>query len=712
MSSSELKEFLFFEDADTLAFIDPLSNRPTWSLNPSSAQAIGHRVHSQKLLETGSPFFQKLFEPRAQERNIRRRGGLPEGIKYMIDLTPPSTEEDAVLHLTQLSCPLGIRNWANLSGRWDLPSTCVAGNDRFSGEDHQGPLPDYSPSRHHAGIIHILQVLEDINPQLDTPCKLWTFFALAKLYEIATMPQISVRVAAWVYESTNARLIELHPEITYQLAKGIQCNHLLADSFSLLVGEEALLLLRSAGAPGPKRQQNTVHGRQQELLDDDDVQRVQYAGESFLGYILQRFADLAGSEMPWLNDSISYQTVVRFKPRNPEEAIVVSDLISCLKDFVRATIWGVLSQSRTAWLTKKPRHDNAGVYPIIDHSDVYFSSSFVERLTTRTFWQQLIDTSLAEGDAQMVGISNRGYSLAHLCEYIGGPLRDQGEAIVRTVTPSELNRKADRFNEILNPLEFGDPVGSIQDSFPDRDLEKFFGGTEPYFSVRAFIGEAHYYIQAYARRMVNSNRPEMGYELTDTLTCLTDKETRYLPLWAGGCDDGTGGVYSDQPMLAESEGFSAPGPSIHTGSSTISSYAPSTFSFIESTVHGASHRATEGLASEVMSIDSRALSDAGDSIAAGASSVRVANDTNDLDFTLDSLADDVDDYSFDTDSDDTVIIDFHDESSDSNMGPHPQDSSPPIQKGPGDNSELRASEWVASENNGGPERLPIRRKNL
>ncbi|KAL2840864.1 hypothetical protein BJY01DRAFT_218038 [Aspergillus pseudoustus] len=714
MSSSELKEFLFFEDADTLAFIDPPSYRPTWSLNPSSAQVIGHRVHSEKLLATGSPFFKKLFEPRAQQRNIRRRGGLPEGIKYMIDLTPPSTDEDAVLHLTELSCPQGIRTWASLSARWDLPLACVGGNDDFAGEDHLGPLPEYSPLRHRAGIVHILQVLEGINPQLDTPCKLWTFFALAKLYEIATMPQIGVRVASWVYESTNVRLIELHPEITYQLAKGTQCDHLLMDSFSVLVGEEALLLLRSAGAPGPKKQQDTVHGRPQQLLDDDDVQRVQYGGESFLNCILERFANFAGSEMLWLNDSASFQTVLRFNPRSPSEAEVVSDLISCLKDFVRAVIWDVLSQPRTTYLTNKLKHDNTGVYPTIDYYNVYHLLDFVERLTTRTFWQQLIDRLLVDDDAQMVSESYWGRSLADLCGDSGGPLRSQRDAIIRAVTPHELKRKADKFNEIFSPLQNSYRLGLTQnrDCSPYGDTEKFFGGAEQYFSVHAFIKEAHYYIQACARRMVNSNRPEMSYELTDTLTCITDKEIRYLPLWAGGCDDGTGGVYSDQPMLAESEGFSAPGPSIHTGSSSISSYTPSTFSFIESTVHGASHRATEGLASEVMSIDSGDRSDAGDSIAAGFASVRVANDTDDLDFMIDSSADDVDDVSFDSDSDDTVIIDGHTEDNEPETVSYPQDLSHRIQeKHQGESGDLRISE-LASSQNGGTERLPLRWKIL
>ncbi|MCJ1335345.1 hypothetical protein MMC09_000613 [Bachmanniomyces sp. S44760] len=54
-------------------------------------------------------------------------------------------------------------------------------------------------------------------------------------------------------------------------------------------------------------------------------------------------------------------------------------------------------------------------------------------------------------------------------------------------------------------------------------------------------------------------------QLTPTLVSLQDSEWRYLPLWAGGNDDGSGGVYVDDLPLAET-GFSTAGPNIHTGS--------------------------------------------------------------------------------------------------------------------------------------------------
>ncbi|KAL4918353.1 hypothetical protein BDW62DRAFT_181788 [Aspergillus aurantiobrunneus] len=657
MSASELKDLLFFEDADTLAFIDPPSYKPMWSMQPSSAQSIGHRIHSWNLLRTGSPILNQLFDERVQERNIKHRGGLPEGIKYIIDLTPPSADEDAVLVLTELSCPLGIRTWADSKSRWDLPRAHVAGVDTpplpGAGRGGSGCLSEYSPSRHRAGIVHILRALEGFNVCIDTPCKLWTFFAVAKLYEISTIPEISLLVRSWIYESNNKRLIELHPEVTYRIAKGIQCDYLLQDSFCVLAGEEALLLLRNLGAPTPKKQQITVHGRPQDALDDDDVQRVQYAGESFLNQVIEQFVQLAGSEMNWLKDSRMFRNVVYYPKGLPEDE-AVDNLITTLKDFVRASIFVSLSQPHTTWLPVKYKFEPNTSYPGNEFLDVHKSMAPIERIMTRTFWVHLGERKLTDDDGQASLSVNLNTSLAIL----GGghkAFRDQHLATIRRVSSQELHSRANAFNRLVNPFYFSTSPSAQPAS--NYDSETF--GHDRTFSVPEFLKDVQLLISKFAERIIAPSRPLMTYNLTDTLTSLTEREYRYLPLWAGGCDDGTGGVYAEQIPLAETDGFSAPGPSIHTGS-TPPSIALSIISFSESTVHGASHRATQGFASEVVSVNSEAISESGKESVEGPSDFQTVDD--ELSLALDSSADDTDAFFDDSDSesDDTVIINHGD----------------------------------------------------
>ncbi|KAL9630107.1 MAG: hypothetical protein Q9164_006580 [Protoblastenia rupestris] len=59
--------------------------------------------------------------------------------------------------------------------------------------------------------------------------------------------------------------------------------------------------------------------------------------------------------------------------------------------------------------------------------------------------------------------------------------------------------------------------------------------------------------------------------LINTLTSLSDSEWKYLPLWAGGCDDDTGAVFTDDIMETAPDAGFAPGHGIHTLGSACSS---------------------------------------------------------------------------------------------------------------------------------------------
>ncbi|KAL4999198.1 hypothetical protein BDV10DRAFT_59094 [Aspergillus recurvatus] len=662
MSTPELQELLFFKDADTLAFIDPLSYKPAWSLQPSCAQSIGHRIHSWKLLGLGSPYLQAQFEQRTQERNVKRRGGLPDGIKYIIDLTPPSIEDEALLTISELSCPLGIRTWAHSQSRWDLPKNLVGGTETPGDiTDQSGCLAEYSRERHRAGIVQILRVLEDLGTELDTPCKLWTFFAVAKLYGLASMPEISIRVASWVYEGNNRRLIEIHPEITYRLGKGIQCSHLMRDSYCILVGEEALRLLRDSSAPTPQRRKTTVHGRPRSPLDDDDEQRVQYAGESLLGYAIEQFVELAGTEMRWLHQSEMFRNVLAYNPRTPQALETKENLISCLKNFVRTSIIAELSQEKTTNLSMQV-FQRPETYPTADFLSVYNTLSLTERIMSRTFWTLLSDARITEHDGSADIAVPWDTSLASLGAGFGA-FRDHHNAIIRRITKSELYSRVAAFNRLFLDTNIGPWPGRRQRKYFGIECDELMYGPEGSFSVALFFEEVYYHRRAFIRRMFPPGQNEMRYVIADTLTSFSEQQYRFLPLWAGGCDDGTGGVYADQIPFAETDWFSAPGPSIHIGSATLSA-TPSVASFLESTVHGASHRVTEGINSEVMSVSSELSSEVDEASVAGSSDFQTVD--HELSLALETSADDVDDDPFDADNDSdsdsnsTVVLDHGD----------------------------------------------------
>ena len=90
-------------------------------------------MHSSKLFATGSWVLKDLLSPTKQYRISRRRKclPLPQGIKYVLDLTPPD-EGDAAVELTgQLSCSLGLRTWFLSSHRFGVSKLLVDGPEDF-----------------------------------------------------------------------------------------------------------------------------------------------------------------------------------------------------------------------------------------------------------------------------------------------------------------------------------------------------------------------------------------------------------------------------------------------------------------------------------------------------------------------------------------------------------------------------------------------------
>ena len=100
-----------------------------------------------------------------------------------------------------------------------------------------------------------------------------------------------------------------------------------------------------------------------------------------------------------------------------------------------------------------------------------------------------------------------------------------------------------------------------------------------FFSLEAFFKQAQKYIENFATNKLRTpNHLELG--IVNTLVCLEDTEWKYLPLYAGGNDDESMGVFNDDLPTAE-HGFTTAGPEIHDGSTPATSVrSPSEFEFV------------------------------------------------------------------------------------------------------------------------------------
>ena len=101
-------------EGDTLVIIKYPNNQPAYDAYGFQLKDL-HRVHSEKLLATNSKVFKEKIESTWLQHRAAKRAGvlnnLPEGIRFVIDLTPPEEGEEALQLTAELCCSEGIREW-------------------------------------------------------------------------------------------------------------------------------------------------------------------------------------------------------------------------------------------------------------------------------------------------------------------------------------------------------------------------------------------------------------------------------------------------------------------------------------------------------------------------------------------------------------------------------------------------------------------------
>jgi hypothetical protein len=757
MSNLRMPLLLFTDDeADTLVYIDAAESEKAqqhrWAplSQSNSNNAIPQRMHSRKILGAGSPVLNTHFEPRKQAR-VRRRYGLtnnmPAGITYVIDLTPPSEGEDAVIFMTELSCPLGVRKWAQYATTWKLPSPCVNGQDEVEwltvtepepepleilplkkkksspGKEHKkkqpavkeppprvlnwnGNLPtlredppekkvvapkveklpprvkkvpglplDYSPIRHRTCLERILHALEELNPELDTPPKLWTFFALAKILGVAENPLVGDHIVAWLYAGNNPLFVEINPELAYKIACGLKNIQLCQDSFAILVGEEALSLLNSSvQGQIPKRAAETMHGRTREHLDDTEIQRIEYASKTFLDKMLNKFVELAGNEMLWLDKLVRRHIKGRLEPRHKS---IVDDFVKFCKDCVRDGIYRVLRETKPTMNSFDYPIGSDSDYPNLRYRSAMDNIPFICRILTRTFWKSLQECSIYLDGTSRVMSDHWHTSLKELAPMLPN-LKHQDSATIRWISGLEYANTERRFHINANNFHGIDSTWSSAAMQEYLDMHPDLTDIIVRFESSRCEKDISYYLSRFADRVTSAfteflpRNDGVRFEMVDTLVSLGEEELKFLPLWAGGNDDDTGGVFVDHDLpIVEYGGFSTAGPSIHTGSTVPSEDSMSSFDSIRpddavSTIQRASHEATDSQATTTVR-SAFSMASSSFEIVGGVRGMDIQSDhsiADDMDYEM-GVPDDVDDFVFDCYDDDNDNDDANDTIGDS-----------------------------------------------
>ena len=256
---------------------------------------------------------------------------------------------------------------------------------------------EYSPVRHRSAIERVLSALQGKDPLLDSAPKVWTTFAVAKNFDITHSP-LEDYIIRWLRAYPNSYFLEVLPEVSHQIADGLQNYDLARDSFAILVGEEALDSLRHARES--RVHKYTTFRRRKEELPEHIHTRIEYASKSFIERINDDFANLIANGMQWIDELPEVRRLSAYT--QPELQDTVHELKDLLKDYVRGAIYKVLCVDFES--VPGPDFHRDGGHDLlsrVDRAAVWANLPLGERILSRTYWEALRTISTLHGTSNL-----------------------------------------------------------------------------------------------------------------------------------------------------------------------------------------------------------------------------------------------------------------------------------------------------------------------
>ncbi|KAL2133088.1 hypothetical protein VTI74DRAFT_2956 [Chaetomium olivicolor] len=599
----------------------PKGDRSSKACDGKSWDDIRFRMSHEKLMSLGSKKIQGMFTPRAQARFRRRLGlehYLPDGVEYVIDFTPPAEGPELADLTAALWLPRVVKIWF-LAGHY-LPeqilemgrgtptrpladkavgpvlvlghddvcksAKCLTDFDEWHVKDgvrgiidenpvigHYIPewrkIEDYCPIRHRLAIVRILKLINGGDLHLNSAVRMWTVAQVAISLDI---PHVVVdHVAQWLVAPPNTKFIEICPEKAFQLAYALKIPSVLIPAFKILVNERAIDYAASNPTPG-RPPPLTWAQRRRDDYGDYPSDPVEYASRA-MAERMSSMLSLLQSPTVFSNLPISipeWDKLVRFgelinSATNATGAPVVALALGAAHEILATALQAAFHD----WIADALRLDNfsgrlgdlmaaqrAHYIPEPDRTpliDLYQTLNPAQKLLTPFFWERL---SWPESRARFLERKHDSRKLSNLAE---------------------------RFNDLWRvagiPVDYAHPsLAHLQG--PSHSAY----GKDPHLGFD--INEFYRILVQAVRRLcekVLAKGPNQGYQgtvdsllggkdrdgipffLSDhLLLALEDDEMKYLPIWANGLDDGSGGVF--QEVVPEAEmGPSEPGPGYHTG---------------------------------------------------------------------------------------------------------------------------------------------------
>ncbi|KAI1660111.1 hypothetical protein F4813DRAFT_313633 [Daldinia decipiens] len=568
-------------DGDTLVIVD----FPSGYLSCAREEWISKRfcVHSEKLLATGSKVFANLLSSKKQAR-FRKRLELAGEIllqKFIIDLTPSAEGDDLAAQLIGLSLPPGVTDWWTSKERLGISPYLVSGHDDHCPHHDEVPIDcvnksayieqelglrerlptidlvdietiksrtidDYCPIRHRVNIVRLLLAIEGYDLVLNSASRVYTLTSIASILDCTRVIRDSVYT--WLLAEPNTEFIDINAEVAFKIAWTLEIDSITRAAFRILVVEKALDTL--AAQPPAEKNQYTIFGRPRVDLPDDLQTVIQYAA--------QKLADRV------------HQTLAKFRSDQFYEVFEISEYRKFVEagDIIRTAISTGSSPSSVQSILKTDSKRDKLLDRLLDS----FSTLYTKLQEYKDYIIQTATHAVAEYDQQSAYDRDRRCYVEHPRRIPTSIIASNFTDAQHLLTPWFWVYLASYPVDYLGPCYLVDFLTPYVDDFNDRLIK-----ATPYlphrgssnkvatrFHLENFRIELHV---AVTNLWTAWTSPDLEVSLTRTqhiVLSLSEDEFQYLPLWAGGLNDGSGGVFQSTVPDADL-GPIGPGPAYRTG---------------------------------------------------------------------------------------------------------------------------------------------------
>ncbi|KAI1647949.1 uncharacterized protein F4817DRAFT_335434 [Daldinia loculata] len=568
-------------DGDTLVIV----NFPPGYSSCSREEWTSKRfcVHSERLLATGSKVFANLLSPKEQARFQKRLELAGETVsqRFIIDLTPSAEGDDLAAQLIELSLPPGVTDWWTSKERLGISPYLVSGHDDHCPHHDEVPIDcvkktsyiqqnlglrerlptidlvdiktiksraidDYCPIRHRVNIVRLLLAIEGYDLVLNSASRVYTLTSIASILDCTRVIRDSVYT--WLLAEPNTEFIDINAEVAFKIAWTLEIDSITRAAFRILVVEKALDTL--AAQPPAQKDRYTVFGRPRVDLPDDLQTVVQYAA--------QKLADRV------------HQTLAKFRSDQFYNGLKISEYrqFAEVGDIIRTAIsTGSSPNSGQSTLRTDSIRDKL-LTRLLDS----FSTLYTKLQEYKDYIIQTAMHAVAEYDQQSA------YDRDRRC-YVEHPRRIPTSLIASNFTDAQHLLTPWFWVYLASyPIDYLGPCYPVEflalyvDDFNDRLTEATpyldgggsYGKSANCFHLENFRIELH---AAVTNLWITWTNSELEVPLTRTehiVLALSEDEFQYLPLWAGGLNDGSGGVFQSTVPDADL-GPIGPGPAYCTG---------------------------------------------------------------------------------------------------------------------------------------------------